>query len=184
MPKQKVKLINLMPQDEFESSDLGRILKWALSTFRVMVIITELVVMSAFLSRFWLDAKNSDLNDEISVYKAQISAYSDIEARFRSLQERTSIIKAIYSGKTMTSIVTDITNTVPGSVSLTSISFSEGQVIIKATSTLEESIAEFLVNLANSKNLSEVNLTQVSSNIDGEAQTNFTVNAIVKGGEI
>jgi len=83
----KSKQINLIPQDEFESSNFGRILKWALSTFRIVVIVTELIVMSAFLSRFWLDAKNSDLNEEINVNKSQIIAYKDIETEFRSLQK-------------------------------------------------------------------------------------------------
>ena len=65
MPAKKEPEINLLPQEEFEGSVIGRILKWGLSTFRIIVIIVEMVVMAAFLSRFWLDAKNSDLNEDI-----------------------------------------------------------------------------------------------------------------------
>ena len=46
--------INLLPQKGFEATTAGRILAWILSTFRIIVIITELLVMVAFLSRFWL----------------------------------------------------------------------------------------------------------------------------------
>src|SRR3989344_780469 len=98
MPKSKEQIkINLIPQDEFESSTFGRVLKWALSTFRIMVIVTELLVMSAFLSRFWLDARNSDLNEEIEIKKAQIGAYQDVEDSFRKYQAKLVLAKSLYS---------------------------------------------------------------------------------------
>jgi len=84
MPKNKS--INLLPQEEFEASTIGRVLKWATGTFRIIVIITEMVVMAAFLSRFWLDAQNSDLTDSIKIRSAQISAQGDLEKRFREIQ--------------------------------------------------------------------------------------------------
>ena len=70
----KNKSINLLPQEEFDASIFGRTLKWAMGTFRIIVIITEMVVMGAFLSRFWLDAQNSDLDNSIKIASAQISA--------------------------------------------------------------------------------------------------------------
>jgi hypothetical protein len=43
MPKNKA--INLLPQEEFDISIIGRTLKWAMGTFRIIVIVTEIVVM-------------------------------------------------------------------------------------------------------------------------------------------
>ena len=180
MPIRKTKQINLIPQDEFESSNLGRILKWALSSFRIMVIITELVVMSAFLSRFWLDAKNSDLNDEINVGKSQVIAYTEAEKEFRSIQKRIAIAKAIYTDPKINTIISSISGLIPEDVVLTSISDNNGQILIKAASLSERSIAQFLVNLEGSKSLSEVNLSQVSSNTDNSAITIFTISAKTK----
>ncbi|KKR69678.1 MAG: hypothetical protein UU12_C0039G0005 [Candidatus Woesebacteria bacterium GW2011_GWA2_40_7b] len=91
----KTKTINLLPQEEFDVSTLGRILKWAMGTFRIIVIVTEMIVMTAFLSRFWLDAQNSDLNDAIAIKTAQISAQSDFEKQFRILQHKLSIFKTL-----------------------------------------------------------------------------------------
>src|SRR5512144_1767398 len=91
----KSKSINLLPQEEFENSVLGRILRWATGSFRVIVIITEMVVMGAFLSRFWLDAQNSDLNDSIQIKSAQISAQKDFENQFRQIQKKLDIYKGI-----------------------------------------------------------------------------------------
>ena len=66
--RKKSSRINLLPQEEFAASTLGRILAWILSTFRILVIMTELIVILAFLSRFWLDARTTDLNEEIKQY--------------------------------------------------------------------------------------------------------------------
>lgn len=173
----KSKLINLIPQDEFEASSFGRILKWALSTFRIVVIVTELIVMSAFLSRFWLDAKNSDLNEEINNSKAQILAYKNIETEFRSLQQQTSIAKSLYLEPKISDIVKNISSLIPSDIIVSSISDTNNEITIKASSLSEKSIAQMLVNLGSNRELKDVNLIQATSNFDNNATTVFTVSA-------
>ena len=80
MPKKKN--INLLPKEEFDASVVGRLLRWAMGTFRIIVIITEMIVMAAFLSRFWLDAQNSDLNDEIRFASSQIDSQKILKFLF------------------------------------------------------------------------------------------------------
>ncbi len=180
MPIKHAKQINLIPQNEFDTSNLGRALKWALSTFRVMVIVTELIVMSAFLSRFWLDAKNSDLNEVINVDKAQVLAYSDVESTFREHQKRLSIAKSIYSQKDLTQLVTSVTSLAPPDVSFNAISITGKDFEVKATALSERSIAQFLVNLEKLTGLEEVNLSQVSGDVENESRTVFTIAGKVK----
>ena len=83
MAARKKRQINLLPQEEFAASTLGRVLNWLLTTFRYIVIVTEIVVMTAFLSRFWLDAKSTDLNELIKQKQAVIAASADFEKEFR-----------------------------------------------------------------------------------------------------
>jgi len=45
-----------------------------MGSFRIIVIVTEIIVMGAFLSRFWLDAQNSELDSSIKIASAQITA--------------------------------------------------------------------------------------------------------------
>lgn len=186
MPISKAKQINLLPQDEFQSSTLGRLLKWALSTFRVMVIITELVVMSAFLSRFWLDARNSDLNEKLLITKARISAYSATEAEFRSYQRKLSIAKNLYLQSKDSELLVQITKQLPDEISLTSVQRTEEGLQIKALSLSESAVAQFLVNLIGNKSLTDVNLSQVASSVDNSFATTFTITSKVvnslKGG--
>lgn len=179
MPIRKIKQINLIPQDEFETSTSGRVLKWALSTFRITVIITELIVMSAFLSRFWFDSRNSDLNDELNVKKSQILAYTEIEKEFRADQVKLSIVKSLYSEANSSNIIETVSKIIPGDVFLSSISVLNKDLNIKAYAFSEISMAQFLINLSNVNYLSQVNLNQISSNIDNPAISNFTITAVV-----
>lgn len=175
------KLINLLPNDEFESSTFGKILKWGLSTFRAMVIVTELIVVSAFLSRFYLDSRNSDLNQEIAVYKAQVLAYSDIESIFRNSQTKLSVAKSIYQSPKLSNIILEINKSMPPDVTLNSISIVDNVLQIKATSFSERSITQFLVNMENNQNFTDVNLTQISSATDDSLATIFNIGAKMKG---
>ncbi|MFZ3301710.1 MAG: PilN domain-containing protein [Microgenomates group bacterium] len=178
----KSKHINLLPQDDFQSSTFGRILKWALSSFRVMVIVTELVVMSAFLSRFWLDARNSDLNEELNIGKAQVLAYKDVEQEFRLYQRKLSIAKNLYLESKSSQLLTDIAKNMPEDLVLSSIQRSAEGIQIKAIGFSERSVAQFLVNLGSLKSLSDVTLSQVASSVDNSFATTFTVNAKVTQG--
>jgi Tfp pilus assembly protein PilN len=177
MPIRKSKQINLLPQDEFETSTLGRVLRWALSTFRIMVIVTELFVMSAFLSRFWLDARNSDLNDEISLNSSKVNAFKNIEAEFRSLQQKTGIVKTIYAEPKNSDVITNILKYIPEGVVFNSVSKTEDQVTIRANSFSESSISQFLVNLSSGNDFKEVELAEVSSNFENSSATAFTISA-------
>ena len=173
----KSKHINLLPQDDFQSSTFGRILKWALSSFRVMVIITELVVMSAFLSRFWLDARNSDLNEELNIGKAQVLAYKDVEEEFRMYQRKLNIAKNLYIESKSSGLLTDIAKNMPEDLILSSIQKNVEGIQIKAVGFSERSVAQFLVNLGSVNSFTDVNLSQVASSVDNSFATTFTVTA-------
>lgn len=180
MPKVKNKLINLLPRDDFETSIFGRILKWALSSFRVMVIITEIVVMSAFLSRFWLDARNSDLNEELEMGEVQVNAYEEVETEFRNIQKRLSIAKALYNEPKSTKVISDIAGTLPPDVFLSSIALNQTSLLIKAASFSESSIAQFVINLEANKSFSDIELSQIAADQDNPSIIIFTINGKVK----
>src|SRR3989304_6667942 len=93
--KKSTHQINLLPQEQFAASTSGRILAWALSTFRIIVIITELVVILAFLSRFFLDAQNADLSEQIEQKSGIVAASSDFEKTFRQTQKKLEIFSVL-----------------------------------------------------------------------------------------
>ena len=172
----KSKSINLLPQEEFESSITGRILRWAMTTFRFIVVVTELIVMGAFLSRFWLDAKNSDLNDLLSIKGDQISSQSDFEKTFRGLQGRLKIVQELGKEKLPSETLNKVMAKVPNEVSLQSMSHQEDSLQIKGAAGSELSIAQFVSNLKSDTSFKTVTLGQVGSSENSTALTLFTVN--------
>jgi Tfp pilus assembly protein PilN len=173
MPKNKA--INLLPQQEFDVSMLGRTLKWAMGTFRIIVIVTEMIVMAAFLSRFWLDAQNSDLTNSIKIKAAQITAQASVEKEFRDVQSKLTIIKEIGSGTKPSQRIEAITSKLPSGVNLTNVSVLENTAQVKGTSANELGIAQFIANLKADPSFKTVNLGQVGSSENNLDQIGFSI---------
>jgi len=162
MPKSKKGLINLLPQEEFDASIVGRVLKWAMGTFRIIVIVTEMIVMGAFLSRFWLDARNSDLNEQIDIKAAQISSQSSFEKEFRSIQSKLDIFSQMDKNQKTTDILNKVTSKIPNDITLTSVSFQDESAQIKGVTTSELAIAQLIANISADTFFKEASLGQVS----------------------
>ena len=86
------KTINLLIHTDFDKTFLGKFLRWSLTYGRYIIICTEIIVLLAFIYRFSLDRKITDLNDEIEQKSAIIAANSNFEEQFRNLQFRTEQI--------------------------------------------------------------------------------------------
>lgn len=99
MPAHPAK-VNLMPPSEFESSFWGKFLKWAVSTGRYMIILTEMVVIVAFLMRFKLDEDLRSLNEQIGGQVMLLQAFSPEEAAFRRVQTKINLGKKILDNRT------------------------------------------------------------------------------------
>lgn len=168
-------MINLLPQKEFEKSALGRALKWLLSGFRVIVIVTEMLVMAAFLSRFWLDAQNSDLNEALAQKKAVIISFAEIEKKFKDTQKRLGIFSKTAPPTPFSNYVKTITSYLPSDVSLKSVSETENLLQVTGASMNEQQIAQFLVNLESAKIFKEVALSQINSDEENQSLTIFTI---------
>jgi Tfp pilus assembly protein PilN len=179
MAAQEIKkpLINLLPQEEFAASTLGRILKWLTSTFRIIVIMTEVVVMLAFLSRFYFDARSNDLTDQINQKKAVISSFANLEKDFKTAQSQLKIFAALTTdNKKFLPLMQTLATRLPANVQLTFLTFTNGELEIRANSLDEAGAAQTIANLQDSKLFKSVNLTQVESK-----QTDSFISFNVKG---
>ena len=177
MPAKKEAVINLLPQREFEASTAGRILKWALSSFRIIVVLTEMLVMAAFLSRFWLDARNSDLNEQIVQKQTVILSSKEIEERFRLDQKRLLILSELSAISPLSDLIGTIVSYLPTSVTFSSIAIEGDSVDLAGTSGGELGISQFMANLESSKKLSGITLTRVASDTENSLVTNFALKA-------
>ena len=176
----KEKLINLLPKEEFAESTLGRALTWALSTFRIIVIVTELIVVCAFLSRFWLDAKITDLNDQIKQKSSIISSFSPLEKKFRQVQIKLSVFSTLTSnGQLVSKTIKTVYSYLPPDVFLNSFSYKDRGSNINATTLSEQSISQLIANLDSLGLFSKISLDQVNSQ-KNKASLNFNLTVTLK----
>jgi len=166
--------INLLPQNEFEKTTMGRVLRWTLSSFRIIVIITEMIVMAAFLSRFWFDARNSDLNEILGQKQATIEGFKETEKEFRLVQQRLEILSKISEQIPLSSYLKTTTSFLPPDVSLTSVSLSDDSFIVIGSSGSERGIAQFITNLESK--YKEVTLSNIDTSTKNESFLVFTLN--------
>lgn len=179
-PVQKKEEINLHPQKAFESGTVGRVLAWVLSSFRIIVIVTEIIVMIAFLSRFWLDAQNTDLNDEIKSKKTVLEAYQDFESDFRDAQKRISVYSTAINNGPLSKLVEQISNLLPLDVRLSEISYNNHVIQLTALSTNETSIQQYIVNLGTIEKIKDISLSGIESDKENPGITKFTLTMSTK----
>jgi len=91
----KKKAINLLPRDTFEASSIGVVLSWVLAFGKWTVILTQLVVMGAFLWRFGLDRQLTDYKKQIAKNVAIVKSYDKVERDFLIAQKRVNKIKEV-----------------------------------------------------------------------------------------
>ena len=184
--RKKKNKINLLPQEEFARSTLGRVLAWFLSSFRIIVIITEVFVMMVFLSRFWLDAKSADLNDLIKQRQAVLVASVDFEKDFRGVQKKLKIFSELTAvDKPATDHLNTISSLIPPEIILSSFSFVGGGIKIEGISPNERGIAQFVANLEASDKFKEVAITQISTDKETQVLLTFALKLTLnsKGGK-
>ncbi len=169
MPARKTKRkkeskINLLPREDFLVSTPGRILAWILSSFRIIVIVTELLVMLAFLSRFWFDAQNTDLNELIKEKQAVLASSLAFEKEFRDVQVRLQIFSEYSQDEGLIgSSLEAISESIPPDIFLESVYLADTGLVVQGTSISEISIQQFMVNLDSSETFGEITLEDIRS---------------------
>jgi hypothetical protein len=162
------KEISLLPESENPRSFSARFFKWITTTGRVTIILTELIVISVFISRFWLDRKNSDLSEISRQKQAILESTIPFEKEFVQLQQRLTYIKDFYSNQPDYSQQIDslITST-PEDLFYDDISVSKDEksnLITINTSLIafrEESIVSFITNLMLNPDIDQVNVNKI-----------------------
>ncbi|MBU1129800.1 hypothetical protein KKE45_00570, partial [Patescibacteria group bacterium] len=95
MPADTKKEISFLPKHQDNHSFIAKLVRWVTTVGRSVIIFTELIVIAAFVSRFWLDRKNSDLSESIRQQKAILESTAPFEKDFLILQNRLKAIKKL-----------------------------------------------------------------------------------------
>ncbi|MDO8452342.1 MAG: PilN domain-containing protein [bacterium] len=155
--------INLLFKEGFQHTTSGRVLTWAISAGRVIVILTEVVVISAFLSRFWLDRTLTNLNEDNAAKKAQVELSQNFENDFREAQTRLVAYKIISTKNfTASGAVEEMSQYLPEDIVLTSIAVNAENVEIKGKAFTDGGLAILLKGVNDSPNYKNVGLADIT----------------------
>lgn len=165
--------INLLPHQEISLGE--KTLQWALTTGRVIVVVTEFIVISAFLYRFVLDRTLTNLNDSIEDNSIIIEESREIEKNIRLLQTQlTEADKILSRQHPFHTLVETLAVNRPSGVVFDRITYQEGIITVAATSIRAASPAEFFQTLNQSQFFNAVTIKEVGLST---GKTRFKISA-------
>lgn len=159
---------------------IDKFVAWALSAGRVIVIITELIALGAFLYRFSLDRQLIDLHTKINQEQKVVAYLKDNEQTYRNLQNRL-LLAADFSkqGTDKVSILKQIIGLAPGGITFNNITLQKDRVRIDANSTSVSSLSNFVTSLKNYSRVSSVIIEKIE-NRSSSASINVSITALLK----
>jgi Tfp pilus assembly protein PilN len=162
VPKQKI--VNLLPREDFDNTILGRIMKWALSSFRFIVIVVEFIVIAGFMFRFYLDVQINNLDDEINQKAALVDSKSSFEKEFRNVQKKIAVYSEIIKDDNKPSLFFNQTwESLPVDMQLVDFTKEADGINIQGATLNEASISLFVSNLESKDRLGEVDIVQIKT---------------------
>lgn len=171
--------INLLPQDPFFETALGRTMRWALSAGRYLVIFTELVVIISFATRFSLDRQVTDLNSEIHQKVTVIESYGELESDLRLAQTKLADYEAIENQANIVEVFANLTEVTPPDIMLEKLAINASNIIIAGSAPNQITFNTFINNLQlsvdfNAISVDKIEASRVSAGYDFQLRANTT----------
>jgi len=160
--------INLLPEDPFFSTIMGRSLRWALTAGRYLVIFTELLVIVSFATRFKLDRQKTDLTNEIDHKMMVIESYGDVEDKVKSVQERLTYFKEVSHNKIDTDIFPYLNSLIPNGVTIDKLVITQDKISVSGTVRSQTAFNTLITNLQQSPRLDKVKVGKIEKNARSE----------------
>lgn len=159
----QVPFLDLYPEDPFYATPIGKILRWAVSVGRHIVIFTEVIVIVSFFSRFTLDRQLTDLNRQIVQKQAIVESYDTLEADVREIQEQTEDIATILGQQGRYEIMETVQQVTPGDVTYDQISLRREKLNLSGTIRSNRSLELFIDRLKEVPEFESVSITNIQS---------------------
>lgn len=143
--------------------------KWATQAGKLIIIMTELIALSALGYRFFIDRQIIDLNDEIKQEISFIEVQKEREAEFRSIQSRLSYIKSIDDKNQIRfQTISKVNDAISRGVFTTdNLVINEKRIEFEGSSLSIFSIYNFIEDLKNDPNILAISLDEVVSTSQG-----------------
>lgn len=167
--------INLLPQDPFYESPVGRVMAWASTVGRYLVIFTEIVVIFSFASRFKLDRDLTDLNAAILQKSFIVDSYGPLENDVRLVQKKIEYLNQQKTAYNALDILDLISNNIPQNIAYSLIQVYAQEVQLTGTALTPEALATLVRLLQRQPLTKALYVDQIKSLTNGASGFEFSM---------
>lgn len=170
--------LNLLHPKEIQARLPEKFLKWLITYGRFIVILVEVVVVAAFLTRFKFDADLDNLKTKIRQDLPYVEGQATDEALINQTQTKLALIdKTFLAGDRWQETIIEISSQTPSSIQFLGLLLEEKDeqninFKISALTLSNVDLGIFLNNLRGQDNLRDINLANISFDED---QILFTI---------
>lgn len=170
--------INLVKTDKNET--INQLVNWALGVGRTLIIVVELIALSAFLYRFILDSQLRNIHDKIKQEQVIISQQKKNEATYTNLQERLSLASSLSDqAKNSNKIFEDILNFAPIGLTFSNVTLTDNSLKISSSVNSVYPLSDFVNSLKNYPKVESVSIDKIENKTAG-ASINVSISVTLK----
>ena len=154
--------INLVKNKQIPLFD--KFMNWALTVGRLIVILTEIVALLAFVYRFSLDEKLIDLHSAIKQKQNLVLLLKQDENKYRNLQDRIALASSLLEKNVKTNkIIPDIVGLTPQGARIDNLTFNKDKLTINASTNSVSSLTDFINILKNYPDIKVVSIDNIEN---------------------
>lgn len=158
--------INLVKDKQIPLFD--KFMNWALTVGRLIVILTEIVALLAFVYRFSLDEKLIDLHSAIKQKQSIVLLLKQDENKYRNLQDRIALASDLMEKNAKTNkIVLDIVDLTPQGARIYNLTFNKNKLTINANTNSVSSLTDFINILKDYPDIKTVSIDNIENKPTG-----------------
>lgn len=148
--------INILSFQSHDQNSLGSFLSWSLKYGRIIVIVTEFLVIAAFISRFYFDRQLSDLHDHIELNTAVVEGMQGTEKEFLLLKQTLQNVQTTLSNqKDFSKLMASINEQKPSDLTIREFSMRDTELTFTAQVSSPVSLNTFITNMATTNKFSD-----------------------------
>lgn len=154
--------VNLLGNEDLIRTPTGRIITWAVTYGRYIMIGTEIIVLLAFVSRFSLDRKKTDLDEEIRQKQAIVEANTQLEKNIRNVHAHIEKIKSLLPDEHIAIDILFYTQSVlPPDVYLESLNISKNKLTADVVAGTTQGFSQFLANMSGNPIVKNIDISEI-----------------------
>jgi hypothetical protein len=166
--------INLVKNQQVPFFD--KFLNWTLTIGRLIVIVTELVAVIAFVYRFSLDERIVNLHTVIKQKQNMVVALKSDESKYRNLQNRIALA-ADFSTKATNSdqTIMAIANLIPNGIILNNLIINKDKVSLKIDVASVSSLDTLTNSLKNYDKIKSISIDNIENKPSAGLSVDITI---------